>query len=154
MNAHVPVIVGLMDCDNAGAAFDGMNVVAVPLTAVRPTVAVGFAGPAPAGVDHVPSPRQNVAAEAEMPELRFVVGRLLTTPPDPDADRLMLGRVNAGVDHVPVPFQNVVADAFAPPFKLLTGRLPNTPLERLIPPGIPSTKAAICAGVTDTVVKP
>ena len=36
--------------------------------------------PEPAGVAHVPSPRQNVEAEALVPEFRFVTGRLPVTP--------------------------------------------------------------------------
>jgi len=34
----------------------------------------------PAGVAHVPSPRQKVDAEADVPLLRFVTGRLPVTP--------------------------------------------------------------------------
>ena len=52
---------------------------AEPLIAVAPAVAVGFAAVAPLGVAQVPSPRQNVVLEAEVPELRFVVGRFPVT---------------------------------------------------------------------------
>ena len=36
--------------------------------------------PAPAGVDQLPSPRQNVDALADVPELRFVTGKFPVTP--------------------------------------------------------------------------
>jgi hypothetical protein len=36
--------------------------------------------PPPAGVAHVPSPRQKVVADALVPLLRFVTGRLPVTP--------------------------------------------------------------------------
>lgn len=39
----VPVHVGLMACDKAGAPSERIALVAVPLTAVRPIVPVGFA---------------------------------------------------------------------------------------------------------------
>lgn len=38
------------------------------------------ASPPTGGVAHVPSPRQKVDDEAEVPELRFVTGRLPVTP--------------------------------------------------------------------------
>ena len=36
--------------------------------------------PPPAGVAHVPSPRQNVVEDALVPEFRFVTGRFPVTP--------------------------------------------------------------------------
>lgn len=36
--------------------------------------------PAPEGVDQMPSPRQNVDADADVPELRLVTGRFPVTP--------------------------------------------------------------------------
>ena len=36
--------------------------------------------PPPAGVAQEPSPRQNVVADADVPELRLVTGRLPVTP--------------------------------------------------------------------------
>jgi hypothetical protein len=44
--------------------------------------------PPPAGVTHVPSPRQNVVADADVPLLRLVTGRLPVTPPLADDARL------------------------------------------------------------------
>jgi hypothetical protein len=44
VNVCVEVHVGLIDWLMGGAASDRMNVEALPLTAVRPTVPVGFAG--------------------------------------------------------------------------------------------------------------
>jgi len=44
--------------------------------------------PEPAGVAHVPSPRQKVELEAEVPELRLPTGRLPVTPPPPEVARL------------------------------------------------------------------
>jgi len=68
-----------------------MNVVEVPLTVVRPTVPVGFAGPAPAGAAHIPSPRQNVVELAAVPPFKFVVGKFPPTPPTPEAARFICG---------------------------------------------------------------
>jgi hypothetical protein len=36
--------------------------------------------PVPVGADHVPSPRQNVEADADVPLFKFVTGRLPVTP--------------------------------------------------------------------------
>jgi hypothetical protein len=43
VNVQLPIIVGDMACDSAGAPSDRMNVVAEPATAARPTVPVGVA---------------------------------------------------------------------------------------------------------------
>ena len=53
-----------------------------PLTEIKPPVkdcATLVTVPAPAGVDHVPSPRQKVNADALVPELKFVTGKLPVT---------------------------------------------------------------------------
>ena len=62
LNVQLPVIVGDMACDSGGAPSLRRNVVADPLTAVSPTVPVGFA---PVGIVGVP-----VNAEYGMP-LKF-----------------------------------------------------------------------------------
>ena len=53
-----------------------------PLTEIKPPVndcATLVTVPAPAGVDHVPSPRQKVNADALVPEFKLVTGRLPVT---------------------------------------------------------------------------
>jgi len=53
-----------------------------PLTEIKPPVkdcATLVTVPAPAGVDHVPSPRQKVNADALVPEFKFVTGKLPVT---------------------------------------------------------------------------
>jgi len=87
----LPVHVGAIDCDNAGAASERMNVEAEPLTVDNPIDALGFAGPAPEGVAHTPSPRQNVVELAAVPEFRFVVGKFPVTPPAPEDARFIAG---------------------------------------------------------------
>lgn len=47
---------------------------------LTPAVSVQSAKLPPAGVAHVPSPRQNVVLDALVPLLRFVTGRLPVTP--------------------------------------------------------------------------
>jgi len=63
----VPVIV------NAG-------VVVAVATEMMPPVKLTLVTVPPAGVAHEPSPRQNVLAEADVPELRLVTGRFPVTP--------------------------------------------------------------------------
>lgn len=67
------------------AAADGVWIVVVPPPVTRavevkepPPTTVTV--PEPPGVAHVPSPRQNVEEEAEVPLLRLVTGRLPVTP--------------------------------------------------------------------------
>ena len=58
-------------------------VVFPPITSwLRVSVPAAVTFPLPAGVAHVPSPRQNVVLEAEVPELRLVTGRLPLTSED------------------------------------------------------------------------
>ena len=47
--------------------------------------------PPPEGVAHVPSPRQNVLDDADVPELRLPTGKFPVTPPAPPAAKLMAG---------------------------------------------------------------
>lgn len=92
-NVCAPVHVGLIPCDSAGAASDRMYVVAVPLVALKPIVALGFAPLTLAeGMAQVPSPRQKVEAVALVPEFKFVTGRFPVTPPAPEAARLIAGK--------------------------------------------------------------
>ena len=69
--------------------------------------------PPPAGVAHVPSPRQNVVPDAPVPELRFVTGRFPVTPvvkgsPVPFA-RVIVGAVPNTKRPEPVSFVIAVA---------------------------------------------
>jgi hypothetical protein len=48
--------------------------------------------PPPDGVAHVPSPRQKVDDDADVPELRLPTGKLPVTPPAPPAARLIAGK--------------------------------------------------------------
>ena len=77
--AWVPVQVGEIDTLKAGAASDLIKVAAAPFTALSPTEADGLAPAELAGVAHVPSPRQKVEDEAEVPLFRFDTGRLPLT---------------------------------------------------------------------------
>src|ERR1700734_1828586 len=54
------------------------------LTTILPSAAVIETPEVPAGVAHVPSPRQNVVFDAPVPELRFPTGRLPVTPVESD----------------------------------------------------------------------
>lgn len=47
---------------------------------VPPETATLVTVPAPAGVAHVPSPRQKVEDDADVPEFKFVTGRFPVTP--------------------------------------------------------------------------
>lgn len=89
VNVWSAVHVGAIACDSAGAASERMKVDALPFTVVNPMLLPGFAGPAPAGVPHTPSPRQKVVELAAVPLFRFVVGRFPVTPPLALEARLM-----------------------------------------------------------------
>ena len=71
------------------SAPDAVAVTPAPVKFIDPTAAVicvpsseiGMVAAA-VGVAHVPSPRQNVVDDADVPELRFATGRLPVTPVD------------------------------------------------------------------------
>lgn len=70
-------------------------VIAVPKQVTLVTV------PAPAGVDQVPSPRQYVLAEANVPLFRFVTGRFPVTPVDSGRPVAFVRVPDAGVPRAP-----------------------------------------------------
>ena len=94
--------------------------------------------PPPAGVAHVPSPRQNVVDDAPVPLLRLVTGRLPVTP-------VLSGR--------PVAFVNTAADG-VPKFGVTSvGLFANT----FAPVPVPSVSAAAkfaLVGVAKNVATP
>jgi len=88
------------------------------------TCVVDPPGDPPAGVAHAPSPRQKVDADADVPELRLVTGRLPVTPvvsgrPVAFVSTPLVGVPNSGVTNVgevantaaPVPVSSVRAAA-------------------------------------------
>ena len=89
---QLPIIVGAIDCDKAGAPSERKNVLAEPFTAVSPTAPVGFAPVAPPDGAHVPSPRQNVVDDALVPPFKFPTGRFPVTPPALEDARLITGK--------------------------------------------------------------
>ena len=58
--------------------------------------------PEPAGVDHDPSPRQKVVAEADVPEFKFATGRLPVTPVDSGKPVRLVATPEAGVPNAGV----------------------------------------------------
>ena len=70
----------------------------------------------PIGAAQVPSPRQNVELEAEVPLLRWLTARFPVT---------IVERLTCA--HVASPRHTVELEADVPPFKFVTGRFPVTP---------------------------
>tara|TARA_R110000868_G_scaffold61276_2_gene186316 strand:- start:1 stop:546 length:546 start_codon:yes stop_codon:yes gene_type:complete len=95
--------------------------------------------PAPAGVDQEPSPRQNVLALAEVPELRLVTGRLPVTPVVRGSPVALVSVADAGVPRIaPVPS---VATPVTP--RVLDNvAAPVTPR---VPPTVALPDIALCA---------
>lgn len=87
--------------------------------------------PLPEGATHVPSPRQNVVAEAPVPELRLVTGRLPVTS---DANRT----VNVLLAPAIVLFVNVSVVARATRVSVAVGRVSVPVLTILEKPGVTS----------------
>ena len=57
--------------------------------------------PPPAGAAHVPSPRQNVEDDAEVPLFRFPTGRLPVTPVESGSPVAFVSVADAGVPNAP-----------------------------------------------------
>jgi len=94
-------------------------VVAPPVIGVVPMVRLSAV---PEGVAQDPSPRQNVVAEADVPELRFPTGRLPVTPVDRGNPVAWVSTAADGVPKAGVVRLGDVARTTAP--------VPVTPLER------------------------
>lgn len=94
------------------------------------------APPPPAGVAQVPSPRQKVEDDADVPELRFVTGRLPVTPVVSGNPVQLVSVPDAGVPSTGATNESVVPLVVAPVIP------PKTPellywTWVLLPPGVP-----------------
>ena len=89
--ASVPEVVTSPDRSPLVTEVAPENFVRLPVAGLPVVVTV----PEPAGVAQVPSPRQKVVDDAEVPLFRLPTGRLPVTPPLPLAARLAAGTTAA-----------------------------------------------------------
>lgn len=89
-------------------------VATVPAKPFAVTTETEVTVPAPAGVAHVPSPRQNVDEEALVPPLRFATGRLPVTPVERGSPVQLVSVPLVGVPRIGVTNVGVLANTRAP----------------------------------------